>query len=344
MNNKLLNSNGDLEKTISQLKKQNKKIVFTNGCFDVLHLGHIELLKKCKELGDVNIVGLNSDASVKKLKGETRPINNQHQRSQFLSYLPFVDYIVIFDEETPLNLIKKISPDFLIKGADYLPQNIVGFDFVTSYGGKVLTFDFNINKSSTKIIEAMKADSNKIFQKLSNLKNTIEKLLDDAVFGQAIENVVQMLKNNLKKGAFIYTIGNGGSSEQAKHFATELLGHYKNYNVFYPCICLADDYVNLTALSNDYGFNNVFSKQIETLGKPNDVLFAISTSGSSENILNALKVAKKIGMTTILLTGKNAKNYDFVDYKISVDCEDTATIQELHLVVIHYLAERIKSE
>jgi rfaE bifunctional protein nucleotidyltransferase chain/domain len=132
------------------------KIIFTNGCFDVLHLGHIEYLAKAKEYGDFLIVGLNSDESVRKLKGETRPINDELSRATILASLSFIDAVVIFNEETPEKLIKTIRPDILVKGGDYTEENIVGSEFVRSYDGDVKIIDLVDGYSSTNIINKLK--------------------------------------------------------------------------------------------------------------------------------------------------------------------------------------------
>jgi len=136
---------------------QNETTVFTNGCFDVVHRGHIEYLKFCKSQGDVVIVGLNSDSSVKTIKGPERPINNQYDRAAVLAALESVDYVVIFDEPTPLNLIKKVKPDILVKGEDWAEKGVVGREFVESYGGKVLLAPLVEGKSSTATIEKIKS-------------------------------------------------------------------------------------------------------------------------------------------------------------------------------------------
>ena len=115
-----------IEKIVSQIKTQNKKIVFTNGCFDILHLGHIKYLEEAKKCGDILIVGINSDESVKKLKGLDRPINSEYDRSYLLASLEIVDYVVVFSEETPFNLIKKIKPNILVKGGDYEGLPVIG--------------------------------------------------------------------------------------------------------------------------------------------------------------------------------------------------------------------------
>ena len=132
---------------------KNKQLVFTNGCFDILHRGHIVYLQEAKTFGDVLVIGLNSDSSVKKLKGENRPINKEMDRAICLAALEAVDYVIIFNEETPYKLIKNIRPHVLIKGGDWREEQIVGYDIVKSYGGKVISSNFLSNYSTTKIIQ-----------------------------------------------------------------------------------------------------------------------------------------------------------------------------------------------
>jgi len=130
-------------------------VVFTNGCFDILHRGHIEYLKKAKTLGDILIVGLNSDSSVRKIKGEKRPIVKQKDRAEILAALSFVDYICIFNEETPEKMIKILIPDVLVKGGDWAKPDIVGKDIVESCGGKVVTVPLVKGKSTKNIIRTI---------------------------------------------------------------------------------------------------------------------------------------------------------------------------------------------
>jgi cytidyltransferase-related domain len=148
----------EIEKICNSLREQNKKIVFTNGCFDILHRGHIEYLTKAKEFGDVLIVGLNSDPSVQRLKGKDRPINPEADRARILDALKPVDYVVIFEEDTPLRLIQMVKPDVLVKGGDYKVEEIVGSEYVMSYGGKVEIIPFVEGKSTTKIIQKIKGE------------------------------------------------------------------------------------------------------------------------------------------------------------------------------------------
>lgn len=133
-----------------------EKVVFTNGVFDLLHIGHITYLAKAAELGDKLIIGLNADSSVKRIKGESRPVNDQNSRSALLAALFFVDAIVVFEEDTPLNLISTLLPDILVKGADYAIENIVGAKEVIANGGEVKTINFVEGYSSTSIIERIR--------------------------------------------------------------------------------------------------------------------------------------------------------------------------------------------
>lgn len=137
-------------------KKEIKgKIVFTNGCFDIIHKGHIEYLSKASEFGANLIIGLNSDSSVSRLKGKGRPIQDESSRALVLASLEFVDFVILFEEDTPIKLISSIQPDFLIKGGDYEPENIVGYDFVTKNGGEVYCLNFVEGYSSSNSISKL---------------------------------------------------------------------------------------------------------------------------------------------------------------------------------------------
>lgn len=137
------------------LKLHQRKIVFTNGCFDVLHFGHVHYLLKAKELGDILVVGLNSDDSVRRLKGSARPVNGEKERAFVLAALSCIDYVTLFEEDTPEELIKVVRPDVLVKGGDYDITTIVGADFVQRNGGTVTTIPFVEGFSSTRIIEQL---------------------------------------------------------------------------------------------------------------------------------------------------------------------------------------------
>ncbi len=145
-----------LKSLVSSWQSEGKKVVFTNGVFDLLHIGHITYMAKASELGDKLIIGLNSDSSVKRIKGDDRPVNDQNSRAALLAALFFVDGIVVFEEDTPLNLISTLLPDILVKGADYAIENIVGAKEVIANGGEVKTIDFVEGYSSTSIIKKIR--------------------------------------------------------------------------------------------------------------------------------------------------------------------------------------------
>lgn len=152
--NKIIDSK-NINSTLAFWKFHNYKIVFTNGCFDILHRGHIEYLAYASSFGDILIVGLNSDHSVKSIKGPSRPVQDETTRALILASLVFVDKVIIFNEDTPYNLIKTIKPNILVKGADYKPEQIVGYDIVKSNGGEIVTIDLTEGHSTTSIINRL---------------------------------------------------------------------------------------------------------------------------------------------------------------------------------------------
>jgi rfaE bifunctional protein nucleotidyltransferase chain/domain len=153
MDKRIYKVNEDLAELINAIKSGGRKIVFTNGVFDIIHRGHVEYLNEAKNHGDILIVGLNSDSSVKKIKGESRPLNNENDRAFVLVNLKAVDYVIIFEEDTPYNLIKTVVPNVLLKGGDWKPGDIVGSDIVLDSGGKVLSLKYINGYSTTEIIK-----------------------------------------------------------------------------------------------------------------------------------------------------------------------------------------------
>lgn len=144
------------EQLVECLKSRgDQRVVFTNGCFDLVHRGHVDYLSRARDLGDLLILGLNSDSSVRRLKGPSRPIVDEKSRALLLAAFQFIDYVVLFEEDTPYELIKAAQPDILVKGGDYKPEEIVGYDIVKQRGGQVVTIDFVPGFSTTNIVEKL---------------------------------------------------------------------------------------------------------------------------------------------------------------------------------------------
>ncbi len=152
----MLVKQSDLGNLLKTLKEEGKTIVTTNGCFDILHVGHVRYLEKAKSFGDVLIVALNSDKSVKSIKGESRPINNENDRAEVLSGLKSVDYVVLFDEDSPIDLLLQIKPDVHTKGADYTIESLPEAKGIMEAGGRIEFISFVEGKSTTSIIEKMR--------------------------------------------------------------------------------------------------------------------------------------------------------------------------------------------
>lgn len=140
---------------ISDWRAAGLRIVFTNGCFDLVHLGHVDYLEKARMLGDKMVVGINADASVRRLKGESRPLQDEYTRARVMAAMQFVDAVAIFSEDTPYNLIALVQPDILVKGNDYAPENIVGYDIVTARGGSVETIALVAGHSTSNLVQKM---------------------------------------------------------------------------------------------------------------------------------------------------------------------------------------------
>lgn len=144
------------EQLVERLRSRgDQRVVFTNGCFDLVHRGHVDYLSRARDLGDLLILGLNSDSSVRRLKGPSRPIVDEKSRALLLAAFQFIDYVVLFEEDTPYELIKAAQPDILVKGGDYKPEEIVGYDIVKQRGGQVVTIDFVPGFSTTNIVEKL---------------------------------------------------------------------------------------------------------------------------------------------------------------------------------------------
>jgi D-sedoheptulose 7-phosphate isomerase len=321
--------------------------VFTNGCFDIIHPGHISLLERAKALGTHLIVGINSDESIRKIKGAGRPIVSQESRRDVLLGLRSVDEVVIFEELTPYNLIENLKPDVLVKGGDWKPEEIIGADIVLGSGGFVYSLPLLEGFSSSDLIDRTQAGGRQTVKGNSSNNRLFSEHIDvmervSAENGESIHECFEIMKSAIRRGNKILICGNGGSAADAQHLAAELVGRYEAERGALPAIALTTDTSALTALSNDYGFERIFSRQVEALANEGDCLIAISTSGNSPNIISAVMTARSAGCSIIGMTGSEGRKLAALcDACIMVPSKRTARIQEAHISIIHFWCETI---
>ncbi len=326
--------------------------VFTNGCFDILHRGHVSLLERARALGDRLVVGINSDESVRKIKGPGRPVVDQESRKAVLLALRAVDEVIIFEELTPEKVIHDIKPDILVKGGDWREDEIIGADFVKARGGKVFSLPLVPGFSSSTMIDSMNkeeperldpsesAGSRIVEASFAEHQNVFTRT--DKVLFDTIESSARLFVSTLENGGKILICGNGGSAADAQHLAAEFSGRYEKERRALPAVALTTDTSALTAIGNDYGFDRVFSRQVEALARPGDCLIAISTSGNSPNVIAAVMAAREIGCTVVGLTGETGKKLaSLSDECVMVPSKRTARIQEMHITIAHIWCEYI---
>jgi D-sedoheptulose 7-phosphate isomerase len=326
-------------------------IVFTNGCFDILHRGHIQLLQKARALGSKLIVGINSDESVRSIKGPGRPVFSADDRAEVLLALNCVDEVRVFEDSTPQRLIEEVEPDVLVKGGDWNENEIVGAEFVRQRGGKVVTIPLVKGYSTSGVIERIAPKKAKVggngadevtfsLTEHADVMGRLGELTTDSIRLCADE-----LINVLKRGKKLLICGNGGSAADAQHIAAELVGRYENERRALPAIALTTDTSALTALANDYDYARIFARQVEALANEGDCLIAISTSGESPNVIAAVMAARNRGCRVVGMTGdKGRKLAALSDACLIVPSERTARIQEAHITAAHIWCELIEKE
>lgn len=324
-----------------------EKLVFTNGCFDLLHPGHIDLLRRARELGSRLVVGINSDESARKIKGDGRPFMTQEDRAELLAALRFVDEVVVFEELTPEKLIHRIKPDVLVKGGDWKTSEIIGADFVLANGGEVYSLPLVEGHSSSRIVSGIRGQAGgemtdegngTASRSLRQHLQTIEDVISHSI--GAIADCVELIHDAIAAGNKVLVFGNGGSAADAQHMAAEFVGRYEKERRGIPAIALTTDTSALTAVSNDYGFERVFARQVEALASDGDLAIAISTSGDSPNVIAAVMAARQKGCKVVGLTGANGKKLaSLCDACVLVPATRTARIQEAHITIAHIWCE-----
>ncbi len=334
-----------------------KRVVTTNGCFDLLHPGHVEFLEAARALGDVLIVGLNSDASTHRLKGPGRPLFSEQERATMLLALKAVDHVVVFDEQTPLALLAEIQPDIHCKAADYDAEALPEAETVRQHGGEVRILPLSQGYSTSRLLERIaattRADAAMGSQEDAGDRRSL--IIDQLLAGSnvlrqtayrlnaEIEQAAAAVTAALMASGRVLFCGNGGSAADAQHAAGELAVRFRRERRALAGIALTTDTSVLTAAGNDYGFDHVFSRQVEALGRPGDVLFALSTSGHSANVLAAVEAARQGGLYTVGLTGSRPSPLsDIVDLCLAVPSEHTPFIQQAHMSLLHTICDLVE--
>ena len=326
------------------------KRVFTNGCFDLIHRGHVDLLRRARELGDCLIVGLNSDCSVRGMKGPSRPVQGQEERAAILRAIRYVDEVIIFDEATPARLIERVQPDVLVKGGDWPLEQIVGADFVLRHGGKVFSLPLVPGHSTTSLLDrlqagavepAPRAEGPSEDCRLSGLRESIRvktELL--AQCGKAILTAGQILVETFSAGNKVLIFGNGASGTDAREMAGEMAGSTDGIRL--PVIALAAGSSAVAAISRDDGFERPFESQLEELARAGDAVIAISSFGNSSTVLAAVMKARQLGCRIVGLTGQGGKQLaGLCDITVLVPSTNRARIQECHTTIARVWSEMV---
>jgi D-glycero-beta-D-manno-heptose 1-phosphate adenylyltransferase len=336
-----------------------EKVVFTNGCFDILHPGHIDLLARARSLGTKLIVGLNSDESVRKIKGEPRPFMSETDRAVILQGLRSVDEVLIFAEATPQKIIEAVKPAILVKGGDWSINEIIGADFVIKNGGQVVSLPLLEGFSSSKIVERIQqtkvGSDNDSEINGSTLRSEPIKIIENSlnqhlqVFQdifradlKQLELGADLIYATLQNGKKLLVCGQGGSAAVAAHLVAVFGGGSETQRRAFPVIDLTTDTSALTLPVNDVGFEHILARHIAALADTGDLLIAISTSGTSPNIIRGVMKAREKGCQIICLTGSRGKKLTSLsDAGILVPSQEPARIQEAHLAIGHIWREII---
>jgi len=339
-----------------QAKSGAELVVFTNGCFDLLHAGHVEYLERAAAMGDHLMVAVNSDRSVRAIKGPERPVVVEGERCKIVASLQCVDVVVLFDELTPERLISVVAPDVLVKGGDWRKEDIVGGALVESWGGRVESIASSVpDRSSTQLIDLARSAApgsacaetpDGVAQLMRNYLRRSAWVMTESEerLSDGIVRAGEMLVSVFRSGDKVFLCGNGGSALAAQHVAAELVGRFRDDRLALPAIALATDAGVVTAVANDYGYEEVFARQVRALAQPGDLLLAFSTSGNSRNVIRAVEAARSGCVTTVGLTGSSGGRLaDLADIALRVPSDSVSHIQEVHLALGHVLCEFVES-
>jgi D-sedoheptulose 7-phosphate isomerase len=320
--------------------------VATAGCFDGLHPGHVALLQAASHLGDIVVVGINDDASVRAIKGESHPRLPLAARMEMLSALRCVDVVQPFSDLLPDAFIRRIRPHIYCKSDEYNLASLPEATTVQEVGGEVHLLPRLSDWSSSKLAAPARPPDDAhdaVLLQLLQASNVVRSLA--YARSGAVLSLARELAEVIATGGRIYACGNGGSAADAQHFAAELVGRFARDRRPMPAMSLAADAAVLTALSNDFGYEQVFSRQVEGLLRPGDALILMTTSGRSPNLLAAAAAARSAGGRVIALTGDPAGPLGaLADRVLSVPSDRTDLVQQGHRAALHAICARVEQE
>lgn len=346
----------DLMQFRQQCRMTGRRVVTTNGCFDLLHAGHARFLSDARALGDVLIVGVNSDASVRQLKGAGHPLVVESDRAAMLAALQVVDRVIVFDDLLPSPWLAQVQPDTHCKAADYTVAAMPEATVVQQFGGQVKILPLHAGYSTSELIKKAIAatelsNSDAAAQLDDRRSQFIAQMLTSANVlrqtayraSEPFVRAADCLAETLRAGGKVLLCGNGGSAADAQHFAAELVGRFRREREPLAAIALTTDSSILTALGNDYGFDQVFARQVAALGHTGDALIALSTSGASRNVLAAVETARAKNLRVLALTGARPSPLaEMADIALVAPSEDAAQIQQAHTALLHLLCDHIE--
>jgi D-sedoheptulose 7-phosphate isomerase len=340
---------------VADIRARGGVIVTTNGCFDLLHSGHVRFLEEARACGDLLVVAINSDVGVRALKGPGRPVIAEADRASVLLALAAVDHVVAFDERTPSNLLSALKPTIHCKGGDYAGASLPESDAVMLTGGEIRILGLHGDHSTSGLVRRVAQTTAPLEREprhddprvaaaasgLAGVARTIEMTALEAT--DTLVAAALRIAAVIEADGTVFLCGNGGSATQAQHVAAELVGRFRRDGFAAPAIALSADPAVITALANDFGFHEVFARQLEALGRPGDALVVITTSGRSSNVIRASEAARERGMLVIGMTGASPGGLaDSCDYLVSVPSHDTSSIQVAHLAALHELCELVE--
>jgi D-sedoheptulose 7-phosphate isomerase len=333
-------------------RREGARIVTANGCFDLLHAGHVQHLEEARSLGDLLVVALNNDRSVRSVKGPGRPIVPERERAAVLTAMRPVHAVVVFDQSTPTEVLSRIRPDLHCKGGDHANDVLPEAEAVRAAGGEIRILPRYLDNSTTRLAAdatrlTLEAELARASRGATEPVDLVETLLTGASvasratardLSSKIVEAAALVAERLAAGGKLLFCGNGGCAAHAQHAAGEFVGRFST-DAALPAIALSADATAVTGISNDYGFEQVFARQIEALGAPGDVLIPLSVSGRSPNVLMAADRASALGLSVIGIGGRRGSELARrCDISLDLPAEESAILQPLQLLVLHAIA------